>query len=140
MQQAQHSGSLFKSNKMNSSVNATYALGLILNNTNLTYAGHLNYTIWNETLAILTFDRSKTNLRVLIDSIGPLFKPEIFTYRQLCAYPISGQYGFLPRLLYYLLLVFSFILRKHEWLSTGALAGAMAYSSSACVHSLALLL
>lgn len=126
------------SNTMNSSA-IENALELILSNTSSTYDGHLNYTIWNDTLGILTFDRSKTNLSVIINTIGPLSIPEVFTYRLPCAYPISGQYGFLPRLLYYVLLLFSFILRKHEWLSGGALAGAMAYSFSACVHAFALL-
>ena len=66
--------------------------------------------------------------------------PVFLSYQQECIYAISGQYGFLPRLIYYLLLIFSLILRKHFWLSTVALGAAMTYAATASVHAFALLL
>lgn len=73
-------------------------------------------------------------------TVDLLFQPNVFFYEQTCIYPISGQYGFLPRLIYYLLLIFSLILRKHLWLSTAALGAAMTYAATASVHAFALLL
>ena len=55
-----------------------------------------------------------------------------------CVYPISGQYAFLPRLLFYVLTVFGLVWRHHEWLVTGALAVALTYSGSAAVHAVLL--
>lgn len=100
----------------------------------------LNFTQKNGTAGFLEFDVTKTNISLVGPEINPLFDPETFSYELACAYAISGQYGFLPRLLYYFLLMVSLFLRKHNWLSAGALAGAMTYSASACVHAFALLL
>lgn len=52
-----------------------------------------------------------------------------------CIYPISGQYGFLPRLLYYCLLLFAVLNRKQVWLIAGALASALTYSGTAAIHA-----
>lgn len=57
----------------------------------------------------------------------------------ICAYPISGQYGFLPRLLTYLSLIFALIARQLEWLIIGALASAMLATSTAVVHVMVIL-
>lgn len=110
-------------------------------NSNFTFTpGHLNFTHGNNAQGILEFDMTTTNISIIGPEIDSLFDPQMFSYPQPCAYAISGQYGFLPRLLYYLLLVISLLLRKHDWLSAGALTGAMTYSASACVHAFALLL
>ena len=55
-----------------------------------------------------------------------------------CTYRLSGQYGLLPRLLHYILLVFVAIGRKHIWLITGAIAYVLTYSGTAVVHSFVL--
>ncbi|KAI9793207.1 MAG: hypothetical protein M1816_000628 [Peltula sp. TS41687] len=60
------------------------------------------------------------------------------TYKVVCIYPIEGQYGLLPRLLFYALLVFAMIVRTHPWLVAGALAAAMTYAGSAAIHGLVL--
>lgn len=52
-----------------------------------------------------------------------------------CVYPLSGQYGMLPRLLYYGLLVFSVLAHRQVWLIAGAMASAMTYSGTAAIHS-----
>lgn len=102
--------------------------------------GNLNLSQGEDGQEIISFSRTIVNISLVGPEIDSFFDPQKFSYPQPCAYAISGQYGFLPRLLYYLLLVISMFLRKHDWLSAGALAGAMTYSASACVHAFALLL
>ena len=103
-------------------------------------SGNLNWTTPHADLGILTYDASKTNMWAIGKTVDLLFQPNVFSYEQICIYAISGQYGFLPRLIYYLLLIFSLILRKHFWLSTAALGTAMTYAATASVHAFALLL
>ena len=103
-------------------------------------SGNLKWTTPQADLGILTYDPSKTNVWAIGKTVDLLFQPGVFSYEQECIYPISGQYGFLPRLIYYLLLIFSLILRKHFWLSTAALGAAMTYAATASVHAFALLL
>lgn len=103
-------------------------------------SGNLNWTTPRPDLGILAYDPSKTNMWAIGKTVDLLFQPNVFSYEQFCVYPISGQYGFLPRLLYYVLLIFSLILREHDWLSTAALGTAMTYAATASVHALALLL
>ncbi len=103
-------------------------------------SGNLHWTTPRADQGILTYDPSKTNMWAIGKTVDLLFQPSVFSYQQTCIYAISGQYGFLPRLLYYLLLTFSLILRKHFWLSTAALGTAMTYAATASVHAFALLL
>ena len=133
---------------MNATQNLTQVVDLLFENDTAKYSGlytvagssgNLNYTFWNGTLATLSFDPSKTNYTIINSAVNPLFRPEVFSYVQPCGYPISGQYGFLPRLLYYALLIFALILRKHTWLSPAALGVAMTYAATSCVHAFALL-
>ena len=55
-----------------------------------------------------------------------------------CVYAISGAYGLLPRLLYYVTLVFAIFGRRTEWLIIGALVSALTYAGTAAVHSFVL--
>lgn len=56
-----------------------------------------------------------------------------------CIYPISGQYGLLPRLLYYGSLTFAILNRRQQWLVVGALASALAFAGSSAIHAIALI-
>ena len=56
----------------------------------------------------------------------------------LCVYPISGAYGLLPRLLYYVTLALAIFGRNQEWLVIGALASALTYSGTSAVHMMSL--
>lgn len=56
-----------------------------------------------------------------------------------CVYPISGQYNTLSRSLFYVLIVFSLIFRRHAWLSVAALGTAMTYAAVSAVHFFALI-
>ncbi|KFY13454.1 hypothetical protein V491_06394 [Pseudogymnoascus sp. VKM F-3775] len=53
-----------------------------------------------------------------------------------CVYPISGQYGLLPRILFYASLVFAIFVQHFEWLVVGALASAMTFSATSAIHIL----
>lgn len=72
-------------------------------------------------------------------AIDYFFRPDTFSYNAWCTYPISGQYGFMNRLLFYLLMIFALIARKHPWLVAAALGTSMTYAASAAVHAFALL-
>ena len=56
----------------------------------------------------------------------------------LCVYPVDGQYTFLQRLLFYVLLVFGVLARRKKWLVVGALTTAMSYSGAAAIHAMLL--
>ncbi|KFZ17271.1 hypothetical protein V502_04650 [Pseudogymnoascus sp. VKM F-4520 (FW-2644)] len=51
-----------------------------------------------------------------------------------CVYPMSGQYGFLPRLLFYASIIFAFTMRRSGWFTSIVLGLAMSYSATAFVH------
>ena len=55
-----------------------------------------------------------------------------------CVYAISGTYGLLPRLLYYVTLVFAIFGRTKEWLIIGALVSALTYGGTSAIHQMAL--
>jgi hypothetical protein len=56
----------------------------------------------------------------------------------LCAYAVSGQYGYAPRILYYTLVGIVVLIRKQVWLAAGASAYIMTYSGAAAVHAIIL--
>jgi hypothetical protein len=60
--------------------------------------------------------------------------PEAMT----CVYAVSGQYGLLPRVLYYALLIFTVFTHRYKWLVAGAAASAMTFSGSAAIHAIIL--
>ena len=51
-----------------------------------------------------------------------------------CTFTISGQYQRTPRYICYVLLIFTIIIRNHEWLAAGAAASVMTYSGVAAIH------
>lgn len=55
-----------------------------------------------------------------------------------CVYALSGTYGLLPRLLYYVTLVFAIFGRTREWLIIGALVSALTYAGTSAIHQIAL--
>ncbi|KAL4957052.1 hypothetical protein BDW69DRAFT_191894 [Aspergillus filifer] len=56
-----------------------------------------------------------------------------------CIYPLSGVYAPLQRILFYVLLTFGVIGRRHRWLVAGSLASAMTYCGAAAIHSIFLI-
>ena len=55
-----------------------------------------------------------------------------------CSFPISSQYQKTPRIVCYLLLVFTVTTRNHGWLAAGAAASVLTYSGVAAIHLLIL--
>jgi hypothetical protein len=51
-----------------------------------------------------------------------------------CVYPMSGQYGVLPRVLFYVSLIFAVCGQHFEWLVIGALVSAMTFSATTAIH------
>ncbi|KAI9797217.1 MAG: hypothetical protein M1833_005626 [Piccolia ochrophora] len=103
-------------------------------------AFNLNISLLDNNVTALVFNSGRgLDFRYLAPAIMGFFNSTSYTAPVLCTYAISGGYGFHPRLLYYVLLVFSLVFRRHIWLSTAALGTAMTYAATAAVHSLALL-
>jgi hypothetical protein len=102
-------------------------------------AFNLNISLYDNNVTALFFKGGGgLDFRYLAPAIMGFFNSTSFTAPVLCTYAISGSYGFHPRLLYYVLLAFSLIFRRHIWLSTAALGTAMTYAATADVHSFAL--
>lgn len=72
------------------------------------------------------------------DIIEPSNLPRGHNDTVVCVFPISGQYGLLPRVLYYVTLVFAIVGRHQTWLVLGALASALSYAGAASIHMIAL--
>lgn len=51
-----------------------------------------------------------------------------------CVYPLCGAYSRFQRLLYYLVMIFTFVFRFHQGLTTAGLAFILTYSGSAAIH------
>lgn len=51
-----------------------------------------------------------------------------------CSFPISDYYERTPRYICYLLLVFTIVIRNHQWLVAGAAAWVLTYSGVAAIH------
>lgn len=108
-------------------------------------SGNLQISTWNGSLgkSDYTYMRYHHDIASINKPVGMAldyyFRPNVFTYPAYCTYPISGQYGFLNRLLFYLLIIFALLARKRTWLAAAALGTAMTYAASAAVHAFALL-
>ncbi|WEW57025.1 hypothetical protein PRK78_002484 [Emydomyces testavorans] len=72
------------------------------------------------------------------DLVKPSNIPKGHNDTVICVYPISGQYGLLPRLVYYITLVLGIVGRYQRWLVMGALASALSYAGATAIHMLAL--
>ncbi|TDZ20809.1 hypothetical protein Cob_v006278 [Colletotrichum orbiculare MAFF 240422] len=55
-----------------------------------------------------------------------------------CAWPLSGQYGFGQRILYYILVVTCVVARKAQWMRAVCLAAALLVPAVAAVHGIIL--
>ncbi|EAS34441.3 uncharacterized protein CIMG_05465 [Coccidioides immitis RS] len=82
--------------------------------------------------------RTYPSERIRRDLVNPSNIPQGHNDTVICVYPISGQYGSLPRVLYYVSLVVGIVGRYQQWLVIGALASALSYAGSTAIHMLAL--
>ncbi|KAI0401126.1 hypothetical protein F4802DRAFT_609659 [Xylaria palmicola] len=55
-----------------------------------------------------------------------------------CAWPVSGQYGFGTRILYYVLVATCVLARRKEWLRNACLAAALLLPAVAAIHAVVL--
>lgn len=102
---------------------------------------NLNVSFDSNSVTTLTFKNDvASNFSAWASMIAQFTDPSFFTASVSCTSAISGQYGFLPRLLYYFLLVFAVMLRHKTWLATAAVATAMSYASTTAVHVFVLLI
>ncbi|KAI1366434.1 hypothetical protein F5Y08DRAFT_132443 [Xylaria arbuscula] len=56
----------------------------------------------------------------------------------ICAWPVSGQYGFGTRILYYILVATCVLARRTEWLRNACLAAALLLPAVAAIHAVVL--
>ena len=64
------------------------------------------------------------------------YSDENWAFPVVCEWPISGMYCRLQRILFYCLLIFALIWRRHEWLIAGALAYATTFSGAAAIQAM----
>lgn len=100
---------------------------------------HVNLTIFPNNTAALSFNASNDSVALSFALAEVLLDPSLIRYQIWCVHPLSGQYDTLSRALYYLLLVFSLMFRRHEWLAVAALGTAMTYAATSAVHLFAIL-
>lgn len=98
----------------------------------------VNLTIYPNNIAGITFPVEGLDITWTFTLAQSIFDPSNYHIGVYCMYPLSGQYDVLPRGLFYLLLIFSLIFRRHNWLATAALGTAMTYAAVSAVHMLAL--
>jgi hypothetical protein len=99
---------------------------------------NVNLTIYPNNIAGITFPVEGLDITWTFTLAQSIFDPSNYRIGVYCMYPLSGQYDMLPRGLFYLLLIFSLIFRRHNWLATAALGTAMTYAAVSAVHMLAL--
>lgn len=87
----------------------------------------INLTVLPNNLASITFNASDPFIDRTFALSAMLFDSNVFRLPITCIYPISGSYDLLSRVLFYILMVFSLALRRHEWISMTALGTAMTY-------------
>jgi hypothetical protein len=99
---------------------------------------NVNLTIYPNNIAGITFPVEGIDITWTFTLAQSIFDPANYRIGVYCMYPLSGQYDMLPRGLFYLLLIFSLLFRRHNWLATAALGTAMTYAAVSAVHMLAL--
>lgn len=72
-----------------------------------------------------------------LTTAAPYYNATTDRKQVVCVYQLSGQYGMLPRFLYYALIIFA-LFSKRPWLVGGALASALTYSGTTAVHAILL--
>jgi hypothetical protein len=104
----------------------------------LDHQSNVNLTIYPNNVAGISFPVEALDIRWTFTLAQSIFDTSNYRIGIYCQYPLSGQYDVLPRGLFYLLLIFSLLFRRHNWLATAALGTAMTYAAVSAVHMLAL--
>ena len=123
-------GSLLAGNLQNNPIYMTYLQNASESNVKL--------TVFPNNVTGLTFNTNDaTTLPLFLAQV--ILDTDNYSIGVWCINPLSGQYDVLPRALFYLLIVFSLLFRRHNWLATAALGTAMTYAATSAVHMFALL-
>jgi hypothetical protein len=123
-----------------------FSNGTLFNQLNQSFESYLtndngnsiNLTVLPDDLASLTFYAADNGTQWALSLSEAIFDPIASRVPVPCIYPLSGQYDTLSRALFYVLLVFSLVLRRHVWISVAALGTAMTYAAVSAVHLFAL--
>ncbi len=87
----------------------------------------------------LSFNSTNMDLSLVF----PIFTQLLDADRELfvvpCVYPLSGQYNHLPRILFYIMIIFAILLRHRTTIAEAALSVVIIYSATACIHLFVLL-
>ncbi|KAK7754804.1 hypothetical protein SLS62_003118 [Diatrype stigma] len=96
-------------------------------------------TIFPNDTTVLTFDSTGIKLSLALPIISLLLDADRNIWPVSCTYPLSGQYDHLPRVLFYILIVFAILFRHRTRIAEAALGVVMSYSATACIHLFVLL-
>lgn len=99
---------------------------------------NVNLTIYPNNIAGISFPVEGLDITWTFPLAQSIFDSSNYHVGIYCQYPLSGQYDVLTRGLFYLLLIFSLLFRRHNWLATAALGTAMTYAAVSAVHMIAL--
>jgi hypothetical protein len=110
----------------------------VYNLTNLTQpypSAGVPYTVYvNGTYSAYASNALSYGLQEEFNSSKFPYSDQTWKLPVVCEWPISGMYNRLNRILYYVSLVFTLVVRHYEWLVAGALASATIYSGSAAIQ------
>ena len=103
------------------------------------YDRHVNLTVLPNNFASITFNSSDGKSALAFPLLEALLDYNATRVIVPCVYPLSGQYDTLSRALFYVLLVFALVFRRHIWISSAALGTAMTYAAVSAIHLFALI-
>ncbi|OBT71254.1 hypothetical protein VF21_09484 [Pseudogymnoascus sp. 05NY08] len=98
------------------------------------YDQGMSLRVYDDDYAGLIFQITSPILNSAFAITESIFDPSRIQMNIDCVYPISGQYNTLSRALFYVLIVFSLVFRRHVWISVAALGTAMTYAAVSAVH------
>ncbi|KFY46373.1 hypothetical protein V495_02527 [Pseudogymnoascus sp. VKM F-4514 (FW-929)] len=98
----------------------------------------LYLNVYDDNFAAITFKVGSSIMNSAFELSETIFDPNRTQMHVSCVYPVSGQYNTLSRALFYVLIVFSLVFRRHVWISVAALGTAMTYAAVSAVHLFAL--
>lgn len=96
---------------------------------------HVNLSILPNNLASLAFNATDPNLSYAIPLLLLILNGDALRMPIICIYPLSGSYDTLSRVLFYVLMAFSFIFRRYKRISLAALGTAMTYGAYIFMYS-----
>jgi hypothetical protein len=76
----------------------------------------VNLSILPDNIAAIQFVATEhQNFNLIFPMARTVLSPDYYSGQVICGYPISGTYDFLTRILFYVLLLFALLFRRHSW-------------------------